>query len=67
MSLLIYLGSVILLTNGGQGDLTWDNVYGMLPAKLDNLIFEQVIVKKEVKDLMTSTRSAGDLLGKEAQ
>ena len=55
MCLLIYfLWSVILLGKGGQCDLTWDKVYGMLSAKLDTIVLDQNIMNKEIKDLMTS-------------
>ena len=70
MCLMIYLlGSVILLAYGGQCELTLDKVYGMLSARLDTLILEQNIMKKEqgvmrkeIKDLMASMTATNQQL-----
>ncbi|KAH3867908.1 hypothetical protein DPMN_031045 [Dreissena polymorpha] len=62
MSPLICLfGSVTLFAYGGQCELAWDKVYGLLSARIDNIILEQEIIKheqdvmkKHMKDLITS-------------
>ncbi|KAH3783047.1 hypothetical protein DPMN_160974 [Dreissena polymorpha] len=67
MCLLIYLfGLVILLVYGGQCELTWDKVYGLLSAKLDKIILEQDVMKTDIKDLMTSITAANQQLGEVA-
>ncbi|KAH3714815.1 hypothetical protein DPMN_057516 [Dreissena polymorpha] len=70
MCLMIYvLGSVILLAYGGQCELTLDNVYGMLSARLDTMLLEKNIMKKEqdimrtvIMDLMTSMTATNQQL-----
>ncbi|KAH3736808.1 hypothetical protein DPMN_043381 [Dreissena polymorpha] len=62
MSPLICLfGSVTLFSYGGQCELAWNKVYGLLSARIDKIILEQDIIKheqdvmkKHIKDLITS-------------